>query len=239
MKKKIYFIIFFVLVLYSCSKNTRPDITSPDEEYQQIVKFFEEGNYEKSLNYLKHFFNRYPGSHWIDDAQFYYAESYYKSENYMEAMNEFQFLLNNFPNSNWSELALLRKAQCLEEMAPLPQRDQTLTKEAIDSYNDFIRKYPYSKYLEEAYIGKKRAQEKMNQNFLEIGETYIKMGIKKSAVVYLTEVAKNSETWDDRANLLLGDIALSNNKDSLAISYYSKVEGELKEKALEKLKEIN
>lgn len=231
--------MLFLLLFFSCSKNTRPDITSPDEEYQQIVNLFEEGNYEKANNYLKYFFNRYPGSHWIDDAQFYYAETYYKLGSYMEAMNEFQFLLNNFPNSNWSELALLRKAQCLEKMAPLPQRDQTLTKEAIDTYNEFIRKYPYSKYLEEAYAGKKSAQEKINQKLLEIGETYIKMGINKSAIVYLTKVAESSEKWDDMANLLLGNIALSNSNDSLAISYYLKVEGELKEQAQEKLKEIN
>jgi outer membrane protein assembly factor BamD len=238
LKKKIYFVMFFLL-LYSCSKNTKPAIMSPDEEYQQIVNLFKEGKYEKAINFLTHFFNRYPGSHWIDDAQFYYAESYFKLKNYMEATNEFQFLLNNFPNSDWSELALLRKAQCLEETAPLPQRDQTLTKEAIEAYDEFIRKYPYSKYLEEAYASKKRAQEKINQKLLEIGETYIKMGINKAAVVYLTKVTGNSEKWNDRANLLLGNIALSNNNDSLAISYYSKVEGELKEKALKKLKEIN
>jgi outer membrane protein assembly factor BamD len=236
--KKIYFIMIFLL-FYSCSKNTKPEITSPDEEYQQIVKLFEEGNYEKTINYLTYFFNRYPGSHWIDDAQFYYAESYYQLHNYMEAINEFQFLLNNFPNSNWSELGLLRKAQCLEEMSPLPQRDQTLTKEALETYEEFIRKYPYSKYLEEAKESKKSAEEKINQKLIEIGETYIKMGIDKAAIVYLTKVAARSEKWKDKANLLLGDIAFSNNNDSLATFYYLNVAGDLKEKAQEKLKKIN
>ena len=130
-------------------------MTSPDEEFKQAVKYFEEGDYNKAINFLKYFFNRYPGSHWIDDAQFYYAESYYHLNSYMEAISEFQFLLNNFPNSNWSELGLLRKAQCLEKMAPLPQRDQTLTREALETYEEFIRKYPYSKHLEEAQKSKK------------------------------------------------------------------------------------
>ena len=214
-------------------------MTSPDEEFEQAVKCFEEGDYEKTINFLKRFFNRYPGSHWIDDAQFYYAESHYQLHNYMEATNEFQFLLNNFPNSNWSELGLLRKAQCLEEMAPIAQRDQTLTKEAIETYEEFINKYPYSKYLEEAKEGKRSAEEKINQKLIEIGETYIKMGIKKAAIVYLTKVAAQSEKWKDKANLLLGDIAFSNNDDSLAASYYLNVEGDLKEKAQEKLKKIN
>ena len=227
------------LLLYSCSKNTKPEITSPDEEYHQIVKLLEEGNYSKTIDFLKYFFNRYPGSHLIDDAQFYYAESYYQLHNYMEAINEFQFLLNNFPNSNWSELALLRKAQCLEEMAPLPQRDQTLTKEALETYEEFIKKYPYSKYIEEAKESKRSAEEKINQQLIEIGETYIKMGIDKAATIYLTKVATQSKEWKDKANLLLGDIAFSNRDDSLAASYYLKVEGDLKEKAQEKLKKIN
>ncbi len=238
MKKKIYVAAIFLLFCF-CSKNTQPAIASPDEEYQQIVKLFEEENYEKAIDFLKYFFNRYPGSHWIDDAQFYYAECYYNLESYMEATNEFQFLLNNFPNSNWSELALLRKAQCLGQMAPIPQRDQSLTKEAIEAYDEFISKYPYSKYLKEAYTGKKIAQEKINQKLLEIGETYIKMGIDKAATIYLNRVAENSEEWNNKANLLLGDIALSNDNDSLAISYYLKVNGELKKQAQKKLKKIN
>ena len=215
------------------------EITSPDEEYHQIIKFFEAGDYNKTIDRLKYFFNRYPGSHWIDDAQFYYAESYYQLHNYMEAVNEFQFLLNNFPNSNWSELGLLRKAQCLEEMAPVPQRDQTLTKEALETYEEFINKYPYSKYSEEAKESKRSAEEKINQKLIEIGETYVRMGVNNAAIVYLTKVAAQSEKWKDKANLLLGDIAFSNNYDSLAASYYSKVEGDLKEKAQEKLKKIN
>jgi len=226
------------LLFFSCTKNKKPEMTSPDEEFDQAIKCFEEEDYKKTINYLRYFFNRYPGSHWIDDAQFYFAESYYLLNNYMEAMNEFHFLLNNFPNSNFSEKALLRKAQCLEKMAPIPQRDQTLTQEALDTYEEFIKKYPYSKHLEEAKESKRGAEEKENQKFLEIGETYIKMGINGSAIIYLKKVAEQSEKWNDKANFLLGDIALSNNLDSLAASYYQKVEGEFKEKAQEKLKEI-
>ncbi len=213
-------------------------MTSSDEEFNLIVEYFNKGNYKKTINYLRYFFNRYPGSHWIDDAQYYYAESYYQINNFMDALNEFQFLLNNFPNSEFSELGLLRKAQCLEKMAPIAQRDQTFAKEALETYQEFIERYPYSKYLEEAKESKRRTEEKANQKMLEIGETYIKMGIPESAIVYLSKVAENSGKWSDKANFLLGDIAFSNNNDSLAISYYEKVEGEFKEKAQEKLKNI-
>jgi outer membrane protein assembly factor BamD len=237
LKKKILILVF--LLFFYCSTNTKPEMVSPDVEFEEAVKYFEEENYNKTLEYLKYFFNRYPGSHYIDDAQFYYAESFYKLEQYTEAMNEFQFLLNNFPNSSWSEIGLLRNAQCLAEIAPVPQRDQTLTKEAIDAYEDFLRKYPYSKYLDEANEGKKRCEEKINKKLLEIGETYIKMGIGRSAIIYLKRVAGQSEQWKDKANLLLGDIAYSYDNDSLASFYYLKVEGGLKERAQEKLRKLN
>jgi outer membrane protein assembly factor BamD len=227
----------FLAFLY-CSKNTRPEMTTADEEFKQSVKYFEEEDYKRTINSLKYFFNRYPGSHWIDDAQFYFAESYYQIGSYAEALSEFQFLLNNFANSEFSEKGLLRKAQCLERMAPIPQRDQTLTKEALETYEEFITRYPYSKYLEEAKASKKSAEERINQKMLEIGETYVKMGILESAIIYLTKVSKKSGKWKDKANYLLGDIALSNNNDSLAVYYYQKVEGELQEEAEKKLIEI-
>lgn len=227
-----------LLALFYCSKNTKPEMTSADEEFKHAVGYFEEGEYNKTINCLKYFFNRYPGSHWIDDAQYYFAESYYQKGAYAEALSEFQFLLNNFSNSEFGEKGLLRIAQCLEKMAPLAQRDQTLTKEALKAYEEFIMKYPYSKYLEEAKESKKSAEERINQKMLEIGEMYIKMGIKESAVIYLTKVSKKSDKWKDKANYLLGDIALSNSNDSLAATYYQKVEGEFKEKAQNKLKEI-
>lgn len=237
MIKKICYIIIFLAFLH-CSKNTRPKITTADEEFKQALRHFEEEEYKKTINNLKYFFNRYPGSHWIDDAQFYFAESYYQIGSYDKALSEFQFLLNNFANSEFSEKGLLRKAQCLERMSPIPQRDQTLTKEALKTYETFITKYPYSKHLEEAKKSMKSAQEKINQKMLEIGETYIKMGITESAVIYLTKVSKKSDKWGDKANYLLGDIALSNNNDSLAIHYYQKVKGKFQEKAQEKLEQI-
>lgn len=211
---------------------------SPEAEFNRAIELFEKGEYEKTIEYLKHFFNRYPGSHYIDDAEFYYAESFYKLGRYNEAMDEFQFLIYNFPNSNWSEKALLRKAQCLEKISPIPQRDQTVTREALDTYERFIEKYPYSKFLDEARQGKNRVEEKLNKKLIEIGETYLKMGIEKAATVYLKRAANQSEKWKDKANLLLGDIALSKNRNSLAASYYSKVEGKFKKEAQEKLKEI-
>jgi len=237
-KETSLIIIIIFLLICSCVRDTKPEMTSPDEEFEQAVKCFEEGNYKKALNYLKYFFNRYPGSHWIDDAQFYYAESYYQLQEYTEAMNEFQFLINNFPNSNWSEKGLLRTAQCMEKMSPIAQREQTLTKEAIDTYEEFIKRYPYSQWLDEAKESKRSAEEKLNQKLVEIGETYIKMGIHGAAIAYLKKAADQSEQWKDKANFLLGDIALSDNNDSLAIFYYQQVEGEFKEKAQKKLEKI-
>ncbi|MEO0292947.1 MAG: outer membrane protein assembly factor BamD [candidate division WOR-3 bacterium] len=236
MKRYTFLLVAFLFI--SCGKNVIPELGSADEEFKLAVELFNQGKYKKAIEYFKTFFNRYPGSHWIDDAQFYYAESYYKLKIYDEALNEFQFLVNNFPNSSWSEQGLLRIAQCMERMSPIPQRDQTLTEEAIKTYEMFIKKYPYSKWLDEAKEGKKNAEEKLNKKLLEIGEMYLKVGIKEAAVFYLEKVAEKSERWKDKANLLLGDIALSNNSDSLAISYYEKVEGELKEKAQKKLSKL-
>ncbi|MEA1912228.1 MAG: outer membrane protein assembly factor BamD [candidate division WOR-3 bacterium] len=229
---------FLLIALISCTHNTKPTLLSAEEEYQRAYNYFKKGDYKKSIDLFKFFFNRHPGSQWVDDAQFYYSESYYQIHDYTTALQEFQFLINNFPSSKWSEKALLRKTQCLEEFSPRVQRDQELTKQCLEAYEEFIARYPYSKWIEEARKGRDRIQEKLNQKHLEIGEIYMKMGKNEAAKIYLKEVVKKSEKWKNRAYLLLGDISLSEGKDSLAAFYYGEVYGEFEKEAAKKLEEI-
>ncbi len=236
MKKLI--IAVLCLTFTTCIHDIKPTLLSSDEEYQRAYGYFEKGDYRKSIEYFKFFFNRYPGSEWVDDAQFYYAESYYKIREYEEALPEFQFLIANFPSSEYAEKALLRKAECLENLSPIAQRDQTMAKEALTVYEEFIVRYPYSSYLEEAKEGKDRVYEKRNQKLLDIAEIYMKMGRYEAAKVYLKGVIKKSDKWDDKAYLLLGDIYHSAGNDSLAIFYYSKVGGDFGGEAKERLDQI-
>ncbi|MCK4421272.1 outer membrane protein assembly factor BamD [candidate division WOR-3 bacterium] len=226
------------LFLLTCTHNVKLPLLEAAEEYQRAHQYFESGNYGKSLELFRAFFNNHPGSELVDDAQFYYAESFYKIGNYQEALQEFQFLVVNFPNSEYSEKSLLRKAQCLEEMSPLIQRDQEITKKALEIYEEFGLRYPYSKYLDESKEGIERMREKLNKKLLEIAEIYIKMGKSKAAKIYLVGVLKRSDKWDDKAYLLLGDIASKEGQDSLALFYYGKVGGEFESEAKKRLDKI-
>ncbi len=236
MKKFIPVVLFIIFIL--CTHNIEPPMLSAEEEYKRAYEYFEKRDYNKSIELFKFFFNRHPGSELVDDAQFYYAESFYLLKIYDEALTEFQFLTVNFPNSEYAEKAILRKAQCLENISPLAQRDQTMTKGALEAYEEFIVRYPYSKYLEEAEVGKARVLEKLNQKILETAEIYLKMGRDRSAKIYLNSVIKRSEKWKDKAYLLLGDISIREGDDSLALYYYSKVGGEYEGEANERLNNI-
>lgn len=236
MKKFIPFLLCFVFIL--CTHNVEPTILSAGEEYMRAYEYFEKGDYNRSIELFRFFFNRHPGSELVDDAQFYYAESFFLLQVYDEALPEFQFLIVNFPNSEYAEWSLLRKAECLENLSPLAQRDQTMTKEALEVYEEFIVRYPYSKHLEEAEVGRKRTLEKLNQKMLETAEIYLKMGRVKSAKIYLNSIIKRSERWKDKVYLLLGDIAKSEGNDSLAFYYYNNVGGEYVDEAKERLSEI-
>ena len=91
--KRILILIMGIILISSCSRNVRPDILSAEDEYRRAYGFFQEGNYGKTIELLSYFFNRHPGSEWIDDAQYYYSESYYRIEDYNTALQEFQFLV--------------------------------------------------------------------------------------------------------------------------------------------------
>lgn len=239
MKKLI--IVIPVLLFIACAHGPviERELT-PEQTFQRAYQAFEEEDYGKSIEIFKYFFNHFPGSKLIDKAQFYYAECYYFSGDYQQAVQEYQFLIQNFPNSEFAEKSLLRKARCLEEISPIVQRDQRITREALNAYDEFLLRYPYSEFRKQAEEGKKRVSEKLNRKLVDIANIYIKMNRNEAASIYLKEVIEGSDSWDDLAYLKLGKIACSREEDSLALYYLNMVGGEYREEAekeIEKLRE--
>lgn len=233
--KRILIISVFILLLTTCSRNVRPQIMDAEDEYLRAYGYFEEGNYGKAIELFSYFFNRHPGSEWIDDAQYYYSESYYRIGDYNMALQEFQFLVNNFSNSEYAQISLLRTAQCLEKLSPIVQRDQSMTRQALERYQEFIVRYPYSDSLQVAEDGRDRMEEKLNRKLLEIAEIYIKMRHPESAKVYLNMVVNRSAELSKEAYKMLGDIATEEGKDSLASYYYRNAEGRVEGETEKKL----
>ncbi len=230
---------FLVFLLLGCSKKVIIERLSAEEEFKRAYSLFENKKYKKAIDHFQAFFNNHHGSQYIDDSQFYIAESYYRMKDYENALSEFNFLINNFPGSDFLEMAYLRKAQSLEKLSPIIQRDQDLTKKALEAYDMFILRFPASDSTKIALEGKKRLNEKLNLKEFQIAKLYYRMGKYASAIIYLNEIIAKDNELKDQALITLGDCYLKLKDKEKAKETFLKVSEKYKkeiEKRMSKLK---
>ncbi len=231
-----YLLIFFLFL--GCSKKVIIEKISPEEDFKKAYSYFEKKNYKEAINHFQAFFNLYYGNQYIDDAQFYIGESYYRMKDYENAITEFNILINNFPGSDFLELAYLRKAQALEKLAPLLQRDQDITRKAIEAYDFFILRFPESDSINVAKEGKERLVTRLNLKEFEIARLYYKMGKYNSAIIYLNEIIAKENELKDKALLLLGDCYVKLKEKEKAKEAFLSVSEEYKKEVEKRLKKL-
>lgn len=133
----------------------------------------------KAIESLQLFINFYPKSErvaeagkLIDDlrgkledkaysnAKLYLTTGGYNPENYRAAVIAFRNVLRDYPDTHYSEEIefLSIKSQYLFATNSYETRQEERFGEAISMYNEFIQKYPSSKYAEEAGSLKKNAE---------------------------------------------------------------------------------
>jgi tol-pal system protein YbgF len=84
---------------------------SPEDEkaaYDQAFQALKDLRYADAAEEFQSFLDRYPGSEYSDNAQYWLGESYYVTRNYDLALTAFQDLLDRFPESPKAPDALLK-----------------------------------------------------------------------------------------------------------------------------------
>lgn len=182
---------FFTLLLFlACRKNFKPALDAQDE-YQRAFEFYEKKNYSQAIEGFQRIIFTYPGSEYADDAQFYLAKAYYGREDYLQATLEFEFLIKNFAHSLYQEESALFKALAYYKRTPSYQRDQTLTKRAIELLEEFLATYPQTKFEQEARKTLLACREKLAKKEFENGKLYMKLKEFDAAEIYFKSVNDN------------------------------------------------
>jgi tol-pal system protein YbgF len=90
---------------------TQAVAASPEDEkaaYDQAFQALKELRYADAAEEFQSFLDRYPGSEYADNAQYWLGESYYVTRNYDIALTAFQDLLDKYPESPKAPDALLK-----------------------------------------------------------------------------------------------------------------------------------
>ncbi len=155
----------------------------PQYVYEQALKFYGEEKWRQASDLFTACRHVYVGSPREDSLSFYNAHCKFKDRNWDEASMMLDEFRRKFGRSPFIEDAEGMYALCYFYMSPGPQRDQSVTTEAIIAITEFQSRYPNSdkreQFDEMLDILTERLMEKSYLN----AYTYYKIGRYKSAIV--------------------------------------------------------
>jgi len=175
------------------------------DEFRLAKENFDKKKYGKAAEGFKRLIFNHPGSGYVEEAEYWLAKSYFLKRDYLEAEQEYEFLLKSFPESRFADDAHFELALIYYKQSPPYRLDQSLTKKALNYFEDFLTKYPESVWVEEAKEYRTKCIDKLVKKEIAAAKFYMKLGHRKSALIHLKDILQKypSNSYLDEVNRLL------------------------------------
>ncbi len=180
----ILFLSLFVPIFISgCSGSLSETPKPPKELVQEAVTYIRVENFDDAKKALNQVLEDYPDSPERVTASLLLAEVHYKTDLYEEAKFMFKGFLEQYPAHRLADRAHYHLAMSDYQLIDLETRDQTSAQNALEGFDDFLKKFPKSKYRPMALAKKRKCLESLARNQMEIGKFYFRTSSFHSAIV--------------------------------------------------------
>ena len=137
---------------------------------------------------------QHPYSVWARRAQMMSAFSYYMAQKYPEAISSAQRFLTIHPGNKDAPYAHYLIAMSHYQQIEDVTRDQKITQQASDAFNELIRRYPQSRYASDARLKLDLINDHLAGKEMEIGRFYQRAGHWLAAATRFREVVDKYQT---------------------------------------------
>lgn len=148
--KSIGLLALLFLLLTGCD-NVNKLVKSNDSEakYLAAVKYYDNEQYIQAIQLFENLFVQYHGKEHAEDIAWRYSMALLKTKDYYTAGYQFKNFFKRYPYSEKAEEALFLSAMCKYYESPEYNLDQQQTKEAIQSFESYVDRYPQSTHVPE------------------------------------------------------------------------------------------
>lgn len=174
MKKIAPLLVLLMLFIVGGCAHDDLDDTSPETLLAAARSAAEGDHVDKAAEYYLQVRTYYPGDVRAREALLLMADMYYDHERYAEALgtySEFQVL---YPTDPEAAYCLYRIGLCYFSQRLSPDRDQTRTTAAITTFDEFLRRYPTSPYVDEVQARRDEARLVVARHDLAVARYYLK-----------------------------------------------------------------
>jgi outer membrane protein assembly factor BamD len=183
----VLFLLVSSLLLGACSNGYQRLLKSTDvnKKYEAAIKYYDKGDYFRSGTLLEDLIPVLKGRPEAERAQFYFANTNYKQRNYVLSAYYFKQFTDTYPNSPFAEEATFLHAKSLFRDSPEFELDQTNTVAALEAIQDFLNRFPTSKFREETENMSQELQKKLENKAFQSAKLYFQLRYNQAAVVAL------------------------------------------------------
>ena len=184
-------VVMIAITIASCSVvNNALKSGDPNFAYNQALDLYAQEKWDKASTLFEACRHIYVGTQREDSLNFYNAHCKFKTHSWDEASTLLNEYRRKFSRSPFIEEAEGMYALCYYYMSPPPERDQTITTQAIIAITEFMSRYPNSEYIPEFNDMLKELTERLMEKSYINAYTYYKIGRYKSAIVAFKNAMK-------------------------------------------------
>jgi outer membrane protein assembly factor BamD len=166
------------LTLPACAgKKVKSDTTYIARDVNTLYGLAKEAldrkEYERSAKLFDEVERQHPYSVWARRAQLMSAFSYYMAQKYPEAVSSAQRFITIHPGNKDAPYASYLIAMSYYQQIEDVGRDQKITQQASDAFDELIRRYPQSRYAADARLKKDLINDHLAGKEMEVGRFYL------------------------------------------------------------------
>jgi outer membrane protein assembly factor BamD len=207
--RRVSLITAYILVLLagvSCSKFRKIE-KNPDwrVKYEASLVYYNKKDYYRASVLFEQILPIIRGLPEAEKVQFYLAYCQYHEKLYLLASEQFRSFYETYGRGILSEEARFMYAYALYKSSPGPNLDQSGSIEAMTSMQEFLNRFPNSKFREQAVDVIFTTQVKLEKKGFDNARQYVKMRSYKAAIVALNSFKDNfpDSKYLEEANYLV------------------------------------
>jgi outer membrane protein assembly factor BamD len=182
-------------LLGACSSSDPEYVERPVEElYNTAMDSLLAGEYQESARLFDEVERQHPYSVWASKAQLMAAFANYQDNKYDDAINALDRFIQLHPGNRDIAYAYYLRAISYYEQISDVSRDQKMTRMALESLEDLVRRFPDSRYTRDAELKIDLARDHLAGKHMEIGRFYQDQGEFLAAINRFRAVIQDFQT---------------------------------------------
>ena len=149
-----------------------PD-TPASKTYNQGLEKLANGSPSEAAKKFADLGKQYPGSDWARKALLMKVYADYQAQSYTDAETSAERFLKEYPDSPDAAYVTYLRANAYYQQIPDISRDQDAATKAMESFQDLVKKYPKSEYLDDAKFKIGVTQDQLAGKEMSIGRFYL------------------------------------------------------------------